>query len=47
MLDVKNQSPEKLERERHVPWIGLDTGNFAERAAGLMHQIDRAVRVGR
>jgi hypothetical protein len=46
-VDVPLQSPEELQRERHVPRIGLNTGNFAERASGLMHQVSRAVWVGR
>ena len=47
MLDVPPQSPEKLQRERHVPRIGLDTGNFAERASGLLHQVLFASWAGR
>src|SRR3982074_170070 len=46
-LRIEPELPDKLQSERHVPRIGLNTGNFAERAAGLMHQVDRAVRVGR
>lgn len=46
MFDVPPQSPEELQRERQVPRIGLDTGNLAERATGLLHQVDRAVRGG-
>ena len=40
------KSPEELQRERHVPGIGLYTRNFAERATGLLHQVGRTVRRG-
>lgn len=41
------QLPDKFQSERHVLRIGLDAGYFAERATRLMHQVGRAVRIGR
>ena len=41
-----DQSPEELQRERHVPRVSLDIGDFAERASRLMHQVHLASWAG-